>query len=88
MCRPGWWRVSEAAVAKGVRGDSEYGRRASIGREREREMWGTGEHWGLSPNTSVDPTPADGCYLNYRRLPWQMKVIDVTSVGLPPTDGC
>jgi hypothetical protein len=40
MCRPGWWRVSEAAVAKGVRGDSEYGRRASIGRERERERCG------------------------------------------------
>jgi hypothetical protein len=48
---------------------------------------GTGDRCGLSPHTSVGPPPADGSYLNYRRLPWPMEVIIVTSTGLPPTDG-
>jgi hypothetical protein len=48
---------------------------------------GTGDRCGLSPHTSVGPPPADGSYLNYRRLSWPMEVIVVTSTGLPPTDG-
>jgi hypothetical protein len=84
----------QAGAVEGVRGDGGGGCPrwrwiwwVSERWEREREMVGYERALGLSPHTSVGPSPADGSFLNYCWLPWPIEVIAITSVSLTPTDG-